>query len=532
MRVVAGVLQRLHEEALVNLRDVGRELAHLIGLSAVCVLEGYGQHLVGLQSALQRDVAQGVVQRVLRRVQQPGTGQLLVVDAAHQLRERLQPSGHEVDAARGGVDVVHQRRVDVVGQIAGHLHAGGAPHRVLHIAVLTQLAEGHNVSGVRGRTALVRHPHLHAVHLDTGSHVGQRLHGAVVYLTKEMRQEEVAVLFIVGNVDLKRVGLRATFRRDALRGRLLLRQHGLQRQLAKLHVGAYAEEARCAVNERIVRGEGDVAGLHQLDNLVFLAVVLQLQVLRVEVERRIGVVVQVHVHLVAHLSVDAQVDFLVEIEGGGVTVADGQRRVVDVLLRHAYLQLGRTLGLHTHTAGTEYLLGRSEVEVHVGERELVLAFRLHVLGVFLTEELLSGTPLAPLHVFGGRHHDGSIQIAVANLRTDVVEAERVVVLHLLLHVVGQPQVEGSGVEVLHHDRSRGLNTPSGMQQRVGDALVLGHRAHLSLGHRASLLCLVILRHRNQRHNAQQDCYRVDYSFHLICFSANFTTCSTGSVGCS
>ena len=63
---VAGVLQGFHEEALVGLRQVGGELAHLEGLTAVGVLEGNGEHLVGLQCLLQRDITQGAVQRVLR----------------------------------------------------------------------------------------------------------------------------------------------------------------------------------------------------------------------------------------------------------------------------------------------------------------------------------------------------------------------------------------------------------------------------------------------------------------------------------
>ena len=51
-RAARRVLQRLDEEALLRLRDVGGELTHLVGLSAVGIFEGDGQHLVGLQSGL------------------------------------------------------------------------------------------------------------------------------------------------------------------------------------------------------------------------------------------------------------------------------------------------------------------------------------------------------------------------------------------------------------------------------------------------------------------------------------------------
>ena len=64
MRVVAGVLQRFDEECLVGIRDVARELTHLIGLPTVGVLIGYGQHLICLQCSVQRDVAHGGVDSI------------------------------------------------------------------------------------------------------------------------------------------------------------------------------------------------------------------------------------------------------------------------------------------------------------------------------------------------------------------------------------------------------------------------------------------------------------------------------------
>ena len=49
-RTVRGVLQRLDEKHLVDRSQVGGKLTHLIGNAAVCIFEGYGQHLVGLQA--------------------------------------------------------------------------------------------------------------------------------------------------------------------------------------------------------------------------------------------------------------------------------------------------------------------------------------------------------------------------------------------------------------------------------------------------------------------------------------------------
>ena len=107
----------------------------------------------------------------------------------------------------------------------------------------------------------------------------------------------------------------------------------------------------------------------------------------VEVERSVGVVVEVHVHLVAHTSVDVDVYLLVKVHGRGLAVAYWKRRIVDVLHRSSKLQLGCTLCTYAHTAGTEYLLSRTQVEVHVAEVELLLALSLIYLVVLLAEEV-------------------------------------------------------------------------------------------------------------------------------------------------
>ena len=303
----------------------------------------------------------------------------------------------------------------------------------------------------------------------------------------------MAVFLVVGGINLVGRRLRAALRRHALRGRLLLRHHRLQLQLAELHVGTHAEEARGTLDERVARRERHVAGLHQLDNLVLLALVAQLQVLRVEVEGGVRVVVQVHVHLVAHLAVDVQIHLLIEVEGRRLAVADGQRGVVDVLHRGAHLQLGRSLRLDAHAAWSEDFLCRSQVEVHVCERELVLVLRLVGLVVLLAEEELTLSALRPQHILLGRHQDRRVQVGIAQLRADEVESQRVHVLRLLTDIVGHAKVDGGRVEVAHLHRCRPLDAPAGMQQRVGNRLVLDLHLRLRLRHRLLLLCLVILR---------------------------------------
>ena len=49
-RVVTGVFERFNEQRLIGVGVVGSKFAHLIGVSAVSVLVGHGQNLVGLQA--------------------------------------------------------------------------------------------------------------------------------------------------------------------------------------------------------------------------------------------------------------------------------------------------------------------------------------------------------------------------------------------------------------------------------------------------------------------------------------------------
>ena len=256
----------------------------------------------------------------------------------------------------------------------------------------------------------------------------------------------------------------AAFRGDTCRRRLLLRDDGLELELAKLHVGAQSEERAGSGDERRVGGERHVATLHELDDLVFLALVLELHALGIEVEGGVGVVVEVHVHLVAHLAVHVEVDLLVEVHRGGLAVADGQRGVVDVLERGAELELGGSLRLDAHAARTEDLLGRSQVEVHVGEVELLLALRLYHLLVLAAPEVAHELALAPLEVLAEVHHDGGAHIGAANLVADDVAVDGVVVLHRLLHVLGPLQVGGALVEVVLGDGDGALYLPPGVEQ--------------------------------------------------------------------
>ena len=134
----------------------------------------------------------------------------------------------------------------------------------------------------------------------------------------------MAVLLVVGDIEFERCQLGTALGRHALAGGVLLRQDGLQLQLAKLHIGTDTKQAAGTFDERVIGGECDVTGLNEFDNLVLLTLVAQLQVLGIPVDGGIGVVVQRHVHLVANLTCHIDIDLFVEVDGLGLAVALGQ----------------------------------------------------------------------------------------------------------------------------------------------------------------------------------------------------------------
>ena len=144
-------------------------------------------------------------------------------------------------------------------------------------------------------------------------------------------EEEVTVLFVVRGINFKGSELLAAGTGDTLRRTLFLRGHHLQFQLTELHIRADTKEAAGALDKGRVGWERDITGLDEFDDFIFLAVVFQLHVLRIEVKGGIGVVVEVEVHFVADLTVDVEVDLLIEVHCGGLAVANWQRRVVDIL---------------------------------------------------------------------------------------------------------------------------------------------------------------------------------------------------------
>ena len=285
------------------------------------------------------------------------------------------------------------------------------PQGVADVRGFTQAGQGNDVSVVLCAGTLVGNPNLYTLDGDAATYGGQRLHVVVVTFAEEVREEEVLVLLVVGGAELEGSRLLATLTAGTGAGTLLLADNGLQFQFPELYVGTQTEQAAYAWHQAHVAGERYVTGFNEFDNLVFLAVVLQLHHLRVKVEGSLRIVVQVQVDLVAHLTVHAQVNFLVEVEAYSLTARGSQGRVVHLLRVDTQLHLGTSLRLNLHASRAEDLFGRTQVEVHIRKVELVLALALKGIGILLAPVGLHTVLQRPFLVFFGRHQQRSIQVA-------------------------------------------------------------------------------------------------------------------------
>ena len=133
LRIATGILQRLHEERLLGIADVGGKLTHLVSHATRCVFVSNGKHLVGLQSALQRYISHGSVDRIFGRTQQSGALQFLKVGTTNKSAS-LQGGGCLVDVTCSAVLTYH-RLILGVGLVGWH-QPTGCPHFVAQLGGL------------------------------------------------------------------------------------------------------------------------------------------------------------------------------------------------------------------------------------------------------------------------------------------------------------------------------------------------------------------------------------------------------------
>ena len=237
----------------------------------------------------------------------------------------IQNIAHLTDITEIGI--FHQSGILVVGTVVGHRTACSQPWAT-YVLWLAQVGQCDDVSCIGGSTCLVGHPDLYALDVHTTGYGGQSTHILVVGITEMLRQIEVLVFFVVGNGYLITGGIRTATARYALAGRFLLTEHRLQGKLTKLYLRVQAKQTAHTRYQTHIGWHGHVASLHQLDYLVFLAIVFQLQVLSIIVKRCIRIILQIEIHLVAHFGRNAQVYLHIKVQTKGFSATGGQSGIV------------------------------------------------------------------------------------------------------------------------------------------------------------------------------------------------------------
>ena len=128
-------------------------------------------------------------------------------------------------------------------------------------------------------------------------------------------------------------------------------------------------------------------------------------------------------------------------------------------------QFGRSLHLELHTAGTEYLIRRTDVKLHVGDVELLLIVMLLLANLLLPVSmhqllLRIGTILL------GRHHIRRSDLGIAYLGAQHVHTALQIILHLRLDILRLLEVHaalrsGQLLIVLAHERRHLHRCPQG-----------------------------------------------------------------------
>ena len=234
--------------------------------------------------------------------------------------------------------------------------------------------------------------------------------------------------------------LRTALAAHRLTLRVLLTYQRLHFQFPELQIGLHAEQRLTTSNQARVQVHRYITRLNTLDNVILFALVRQFQVLLVERERCLRVVRQVEIQLIAHLTVHAHLYLLIEIEDVVITSTLRKARIFNVLVLKSEEQFRRPLHLQLHPARSEYLVRRTDVELHIGDVELLLVVVLH-LAYLLLPVLVHRLLLAVRRILLRRHQVRRRDIHIANLRVNHIVARVRLILHLRLHIRGVAQVQ-------------------------------------------------------------------------------------------
>ena len=229
-----------------------------------------------VQRALERYISQRTIQRVLAAGQQSRTLDLLEILTAFHAVLTFQRGTRLLQVAeRGRTDELIQG-VAVIIRASGR-SATPVGYRVL--AVFSEVREGDDVTRLVVVAAFVGDPDLNLIDRESARYIRHTRHRLFVVVAEEMTQEEMSVLVVVIAADVELRSLCATLAAHRLRLTILLRNQRLNLQLAELQIRLDTEQRLAAPNQRARQVHRYVSGLNRLDDIVFLAFVIQFQVL-------------------------------------------------------------------------------------------------------------------------------------------------------------------------------------------------------------------------------------------------------------
>ena len=195
-----------------------------------------------------------------------------------------------------------------------------------------------------------------------------------------------------------------------------MRNNGIDGEFAELELGVDAEEFLAAVNEGGIEGEGDIGRFEKLEDIVFLALVFELDFV-LEVEGGLGVPVDVEVEEVAYLGIEAHLDVLIKIETGDTSAVGIEVVVVAEIVHNLEGEVCASRGVDADVgygekaihlladfAETGYAAEESVVRGSVTHSGFLVPVLLHKLVHLVTLVLLKGHILpADDHIAYPRH---------------------------------------------------------------------------------------------------------------------------------
>ncbi len=98
---------------------------------------------------------------------------------------------------------------------------------------------------------------------------------------------------------------------------LLLGKNGRNRQFSKLQIRTETPQILSSRNQRPRQRQRHITGLHLLDNIILLSLIIQLQHI-FKVERSISIVTPIQINQIPDIPVDIKLNLLIKIKRGSL----------------------------------------------------------------------------------------------------------------------------------------------------------------------------------------------------------------------